>query len=458
MADGLVEGVSLDEVRSFLTLDIPSVLPHELTAQIFCLLSAKDLCSASLCSRVWRERSNNDQIWHRLCRGKGWQRYSEVVDLAHEVPFSPSYTDISKTTPTFHSDSIIDKCKGLTPTCHWKQIYMRAWHLEQNWHRGRYRIAPVLRRHQERVTCLDSDGKILISGSLDGTVCVWDLLTSAFLCRLDGHTDAVSCLKLKDDICVTGCQDTLIRVFNPHSACCLMTLNGHQAGVECIFIVGDTIVSASNDKSVRVWSLSEGICTQILRGHTDDIESLKCLGNLVVSTSWDTTLRVWDISKKGECLHILNGHTEVVFCCEFNERIIVSGGGDSVVKIWDTTSGACLRTLEGHEGDVYCLCFNDDIIASGSADSTVRLWSHSGTRLRVMQEHIGVVRCLCLLGNRLVSGGDRKKIVVWDATNGNLLNVVHRNPSLLHIMWMNDTRLVTASPESPGTLTVMSYW
>lgn len=42
--------------------------------------------------------------------------------------------------------------------------------------------------------------------------------------------------------------------------------------------------------------------------------------------------------------------------------------------------------------------------------------------------------------------------------NGKLLNEVHRQPTKLHLMWINDTKLVTASPEKPGTVTILSYW
>jgi len=38
------------------------------------------------------------------------------------------------------------------------------------------------------------------------------------------------------------------------------------------------------------------------------------------------------------------------------------------------------------------------------------------------------------------------------------MNMVHRNPSLLHLMWVGQTKLITASPEKPGTITVISYW
>lgn len=41
---------------------------------------------------------------------------------------------------------------------------------------------------------------------------------------------------------------------------------------------------------------------------------------------------------------------------------------------------------------------------------------------------------------------------------GQLHNVVHRNPDLLHLMWVNETKIITASPSVPGSITVLSYW
>ena len=51
--------------------------------------------------------------------------------------------------------------QGLSDTCKWKQTYMRAHHLDRNWATGRYRVAPLLRGHKERVTCIDCDGEFL---------------------------------------------------------------------------------------------------------------------------------------------------------------------------------------------------------------------------------------------------------------------------------------------------------
>ncbi len=45
--------------------------------------------------------------------------------------------------------------------CRWKDVYVRFYHLQQNWSEGRYVVKPVLRGHTQPITCLDCNGKIL---------------------------------------------------------------------------------------------------------------------------------------------------------------------------------------------------------------------------------------------------------------------------------------------------------
>lgn len=137
---------------------------------------------------------------------------------------------------------------------------------------------------------------------------------------------------------------------------------------------------------------------------------------------------------------------------------MVSGSGDSDVRIWRIPSGECLQVLSAHKAEVYCLACLTDVIASGSSDSTIIIWSYSGSLLHTLTGHLGVVRCLYINEFRLVSGGDQKKINIWDYRSGKLLNTIHRNPTRLHKMLVTDTKLITASPETPGTVTVISYW
>ncbi|XP_062501853.1 F-box/WD repeat-containing protein 7-like [Corticium candelabrum] len=148
----------------------------------------------------------------------------------------------------------------------------------------------------------------------------------------------------------------------------------------------------------------------------------------------------------------------VVYCCQFDENRVVSGSADATLRIWDTTTGKTKHVLTGHEAEIYCLQYNDVVIASGSADSSVRVWNHQGLCLHELKEHLGIVRCLHLTRTRLVTGGDVRKIIIWDTERGEMCNIIHRNPTSLHQMWVDDTRLITASPDAPGTITIINFW
>ncbi|XP_038635852.1 F-box/WD repeat-containing protein 7-like isoform X3 [Scyliorhinus canicula] len=384
------------ELCPLLSIDFVLILPQELVERIFSFVSAEDLFKIACCSRSWREFTNTDVLWHPLCAAQNWLNFDTDQQLFSMNQYSYSPTGL--TSPRYSTTTLSD-FPSLSPTCRWKEIYIRACHLNQNWSLGRYTVLPLLRGHQERVDCLD-------------------------------------------------CDETGI---------CLRALMGHNSGIDHLCFDGTQVVSASSDRTIRVWSIQDGRCKKILRGHEDEIQYLAMKEQIVASTSWDHTIRMWNI-QRGECTAVLKGHTEVVNCCQFDCQYVVSGGGDCLVLIWSTDSGKLLCTCQGHTGDVYCLMFNEKTICSGSSDSTIRVWDFTGNCLFTMAEHIGVVRCLHLYGNRLVSGGDRKKILVWDVANGKLVNAVHRNPSLLHKIWVNETKVITASPESPGILTILSYW
>ena len=71
--------------------------------------------------------------------------------------------------------------------------------------------------HTESVTALafSLDGKLLISGSEDHTINVWELSTGKLLTTLEGHTDAVNTLTIspEGETLISGSSDTDIRVW-----------------------------------------------------------------------------------------------------------------------------------------------------------------------------------------------------------------------------------------------------
>ena len=66
--------------------------------------------------------------------------------------------------------------------------------------------------HTDTVRCLQVDGIILISGSYDNTLKIWDLKTGECTNTLRGHTDSVLCLQFDNEKIISGSADRTIRV------------------------------------------------------------------------------------------------------------------------------------------------------------------------------------------------------------------------------------------------------
>lgn len=71
---------------------------------------------------------------------------------------------------------------------------------------------------------------------------------------LRGHLSTVRCLKVLDGrpIVISGSRDATLRVWDIENGVQLRVLAGHQHSVRCIEIVGNIVVSGSYDTTCRV--------------------------------------------------------------------------------------------------------------------------------------------------------------------------------------------------------------
>ena len=163
------------KIRELLSFDLLSQLPPELSEMIFSYLDVLSLCTVAQCCRSWRDMSNKDTLWYfcvradvveyvespilyvhtcrfELCKRKGFVKYSNLSSPAwteHNRPTSPRH----KVPPLFPLKSPIHP-----PPCKWRQVYMKAHTLGRHWSVGVYSVAPLLRGHRQRVTCISCEG------------------------------------------------------------------------------------------------------------------------------------------------------------------------------------------------------------------------------------------------------------------------------------------------------------
>ncbi|MCJ8279266.1 MAG: NB-ARC domain-containing protein, partial [Rivularia sp. ALOHA_DT_140] len=123
-----------------------------------------------------------------------------------------------------------------------KRVYI----LEEEEHKGRVKSV-----------AFSPDGKLLVSGSTDKTIKIWDLSNLQLIRNLTGHDASVVSVALSPDgekIVSSACEGT-IRIWNVDDGKCIQELTGHQNWVWSVTFSpdGQFIASASQDESIILW-------------------------------------------------------------------------------------------------------------------------------------------------------------------------------------------------------------
>ncbi|NES23429.1 MAG: WD40 repeat domain-containing protein [Symploca sp. SIO3E6] len=167
--------------------------------------------------------------------------------------------------------------------------------------------------HQTYALAIHPEGSILASGHKFGTIKLWNLKTGTLLGSIPAHTGAsnqapgrsnlsVSVLAYTPDgsILVSGSYDRTIKVWNQITGqLAYPPLRGHTGRIEAIAINpnGKVLASASRD-GVRLWNLQTGELLAVLRGHGDWVKSLAFSkdGQLLATGGFDQSITIWQVT------------------------------------------------------------------------------------------------------------------------------------------------------------------
>jgi WD40 repeat protein len=287
---------------------------------------------------------------------------------------------------------------------------------------------------------------------------------------LRGHQSWVTAVGFSPQpaLLVSGSLDDTLRLWNWQSGALLHTLPGHSRGVNDVAIDprGQQLVSCGDDATVKVWHLEDGRLRHVLKGHFKDVTAiaLGSGGNLVASASEDSTLKLWNLSR-GTLIKTLTGSAGMLKTVAFahQDQRLVSGGLDNTVRIWEVATGAALQVLTGHTNTVNQVAISPDgrWIASASKDRTVRLWElATGTLIHTLQGHTQEVNTVAFFpdGKRLVSGGSDGTLRLWHSGNGTLLNTLSAHINPIHRVAIHGNGKLVASASADKTIKLWQWY
>jgi U3 small nucleolar RNA-associated protein 12 len=218
------------------------------------------------------------------------------------------------------------------------------------------------------------DGKSLISGSADKSVKFWnfDIVqeeipgTKRTMPRLKLMQSRI--LKLNDDILsvefspdsrllAVSTLDNTVKVFFVDSLKLFLNLYGHKLPVLNMSISSDSklIATCSADKNVRIWGLDFGDCHKALFGHQDSIMQISFIP------------------------HPVDGDEKHIF---------FSASKDKTIKSWDGDKFEQIQRFKGHHGEIWAMTVarTGDFIVTASHDKSIRIWSKSDEPIFLEEE------------------------------------------------------------------------
>lgn len=155
-------------------------------------------------------------------------------------------------------------------------------------------LTPLLRSVYSVV--LDPTRNIACSGSMDGTVRVWDLTTGTERFMLTGHTSLVGLLGLSASHLVSAAADSTLRIWDPDTGEMKHTLAAHNGAITC-FQHDEFKVLSGSDGTLKMWDIRDGSVVRDLLTGIVGVWQVVFEGRWCVAASNRqdaTVLDVWD--------------------------------------------------------------------------------------------------------------------------------------------------------------------
>lgn len=531
-------------VRDLIRIDFLSAFPPEISFKVLCYLDTTSLCKAAQVSRRWRILADDDVVWHRMCEqhidrkcnkcgwglpllerkrlraskrqiqlratGQGLNLWSPDItpfpetasrsshgsandDIGvsstgnlgneHSVPapkeLAAAIESIHKDSNEQSNDEGVDDTGGQQRFRPWKDVYKDRFKVGTNWKYGRCTTS-VFRGHTSDIMCLQFDDNILMTGSYDTTIKVWDIESCQEIRTLTGHASGIRCLQFDDTKLISGSIDRSLKVWNWRTGECISTYTGHNGGVIGLHFDSTIVASSSMDRTIKIWNF-EDKSTFLLRGHTDWVNAVKvdAVSRTVFSASDDFTVRLWDLDTK-TCIKSFEGHVGQVqqvlpLSHEFDlEECDMNSEHDSgssttcptghppgnshagsPAAAHNSTTGAQATSPRDSYGPNFppSRPLPPRYMLTSALDSTIRLWDTATQRcLRTYFGHVEGVWALAADTLRIVSGSEDRMVKVWDTRSGRCERTFTGHSGPVTCVGLSDERMATGSEDGEARI------
>ncbi|KAI0266497.1 WD repeat protein [Gloeopeniophorella convolvens] len=257
------------------------------------------------------------------------------------------------------------------------------------------------------------DGQYIATGGDDGKVKLWNTRSGFCVITFSQHTASVSAVRFasQGQVLFSASLDGTVRAFDLIRYRNFRTFTSPSpVQFSCLAVdpSGEVITAGSSDSfEVFLWSVQTGKLLDILSGHEGPISSLAFspITNVLASGSWDKSVRVWNVFGRSHAVEPFQLNADVLsiaFRPDGQELVVSTLDGQ--LTFFSTSLSKQTNVIEGRKDISGGRKADDRVAAANSASSkafTSVAWSADGS---------------CVL-----AGGNSKYVALYDAREGVLV-------------------------------------
>ena len=291
-----------------------------------------------------------------------------------------------------------------------------------------------------------ANGKLVLSGSNDNTLKLWDSASGKLIKSLRGHGGWVDSAVFSPDghSVLSGSHDNGIKLWSITGYEEVRVLQGRvlQGHTDAVLSAacsrdGTKIVTASRDRTAKVWDFATGNMLQDFEEGHDYLASTAAFfpdGKRLLTAAADNTTRVWDLSAGTQLLRLDRTGRSSVVSLSHDAKLVLSGSDEQTAKLWNAQTGELVRTTKPLSAEVTAVAFSPDdrTFFTGDAHGHCRLWdTQSGAELKHLDTHTDKITSAPFTadGRHVLTASADRTVGQWDLQTGEeSLPLILRHP------------------------------
>jgi len=275
--------------------------------------------------------------------------------------------------------------------------------------------------HSVEIKCgaLSPDGRLVLSGSSDGTIKLWSLSTGREMRTLwEPPKGLTTSPKGIYNVTLTVSVNSV--TFSPD---------------------GRFVLSGNSDGTMILWEVNTGKKIKKWRGHSKDVNSVAFSqdGVFAASGGSDGLVKLWKMPSGRRKWTFFDNNSTKISSVTFSPdgRFLLTGGVGCPVILWSVSSGKKIKTFSDQSPtQVGSVAFSPDgkHILSGTHDGLLNLWNvSSGHSIRSFTGHSSFINAVAFSphGHLVISGSSDETAKIWNIKTGDEIQTLKGGTDVL---------------------------